>query len=421
MIVKLAYGRSTVSLDVRGMRCHALEPAAPRGSEDVTGMVTVALDHPLAGPPLVELARGKGKVTLVVPDATRKAELPAILPELFARLAAAGVRPEAITVLVACGTHPPASTADLAKLLGPLPGGVQVRQHDARDEASLVEVGTLPSGLTVRLNRAVVEAELVVAVSTLAHHYFAGYTGGPKLIFPGVAGYNEIQRNHSRVLELDRTPPRRHPGCEPGRVAGNPVAEEIRAAAALRPPDLLLAMVRGRDGRPAWLAAGPLEAVMEEGTARVRAWYEVAAGPFPRLVVSAGGHPHDHTLIQAHKALDAACRFAADGAELLFLAACDGGAGSPAIQPFLEDPRPQAILARLAERYVQYGHTTLRLVEKTARYHIHALTGLPAELVGRLGMHPVEDAQLVVNSWRDSTPGVTVGLMAGAAVYPARA
>ncbi len=420
MIVKLAFGRGVVSADVRGLRCHPLEPTAPRGSDDVAGLVAAALDRPLAGPPLGELLRGRRRVVLLVPDATRKAELPTVLPLLLARLEAAGVRRDRITVLVACGTHPPAPAEELDALLGPLPAGVVVRQHDARDEATLAVAGTLPTGLTVRLHRAVLEAEVVIAVSALAHHYFAGFTGGPKLIFPGVAGYDEIQRNHARVLDLSHTPPRRHPGCEPGRVAGNPVAEEIRAAAALRPPDLLLAMVRGRDGRPAWMAAGPLDAVAEAGAAQVRAWYEVTGGPFTRLVVSAGGHPHDHTLIQAHKALDAACRFASEGADVLFAAACEGGAGSPAMLPFLEDPRPAAILARLAERYVQYGHTTLRLVEKTSRFRVRALTRLPGELVQRLGMEPVTDAQGVLDGWREAAPGDVVGLMAGVAVYPAR-
>lgn len=420
MIVKLPWGRGAVSVDVRGLHCQALEPAAPRAGGEPAALAAAALDHPLSGPPLAELARGRRRVTVVVPDATRRAELPAVLPPLLARLAAAGVALETTTVLVACGTHPPVPAAELAALLGPLPSGVKVRQHDALDDSNLAVAGTLSTGLTVRLNRALLEADLVLVVSSLAHHYFAGFTGGPKLIFPGVAGYREIQINHGRVLDLGHSPPRRHPACEPGQVIGNPVAEEIRAAAALCPPHLALAMVRGRDGRPAWMGAGPLEAVWEEGTARVRGWYEVSAGPFPRLLVSAGGHPYDHTLIQAHKALDAACRFAVEGAEVVFVAACDGGVGSPAMQPFLEDPRPQAILARLAKDYVQYGHTTLRLVEKTARWKIHFLTRLPDHLITRLGMHPLRDPHCLLDRWRETAGGSTVGIMAGVTVYPSR-
>ncbi len=419
MIVRLPYGRTALPVDLRGLRCHPLQPTAPRAQAEAAELAATAFDHPIAGPPLAALARGRRRVTLLVPDATRKAELPAVLPVIGERLAAAGVSPASITVLVACGTHPPAQAGELAELLGPLPADVTVVQHDAHDEASLVMAGTLPSGLTVRLHRVLWQADLVVAVSALAHHYFAGFTGGPKLVFPGVAGYEEIQRNHSRVLDLDHRPPRRHPGCEPGRVAGNPVAEEIAAAAALRPPDVALGMIRGRDGRPAWMGAGPLDAVMAAGTALLRQWYEVTAGPFEKLVVAAGGYPFDHTLIQAHKALDAACRFASPGAEVLFAAACDGGPGSPAMAPFLSDPTPQAILARLAERYVQYGHTTLRLVEKTARFRVAAVTRLPEELVRRLGMVPLAEPQRLLDAWREATPGATVGVMAEAPVYPA--
>jgi nickel-dependent lactate racemase len=418
VIVRLPYGRGALPVDLRGLRCHPLEPTAPRAGTDAAELAVAALDHPIAGPPLTQLASGRRRVTLLVPDATRKVELPAVLPVIGERLTAAGVPTAGITVLVACGTHPPAPAGELAALLGPLPDGVTVVQHDARDEASLVVAGTLPSGLTVRLHRALLQADLVVAVSTLAHHYFAGFTGGPKLVFPGVAGYEEIQRNHARVLDLDHDPPRRHPGCEPGRVAGNPVAEEIAAAAALRPPDVALAMIRGRDGRPVWMGAGPLDAVMAQGTALLRQWYEVTAPRFERLVVAAGGYPSDHTLIQAHKALDAACRFASPGAEVLFAAACDGGPGSPAMEPFLADPTPEAILARLGQRYVQYGHTTLRLVEKTARYRVAAVTQLPEELVRRLGMLPLGDPQRLLDGWRDAAPGAVVGVMVGAPVYP---
>lgn len=418
MIVKLAYGRGTLSADLRGLRCYPLEPRAPRGSGNPAALAAAALDQPLAGPPLAELAEARRRVTVVVPDATRKAELPTFLPVILQRLAKAGVGEESITVLVACGSHPPAPAEELAALLGPLPPGVTVLQHDAKDASSLAWAGRLPSGLEVRLHRGVLEADLVVAVTVLTHHYFAGFSGGPKMIFPGLAGYEEIQANHARVIDWSLNQPQRHPRCEPGVVEGNPVAEEIWAAAALRPPDFTVAVVRGRDGRPAWVGGGPLSAVMEEGVGRVRGWYEVAAGPFPRVVVSAGGYPADHTLIQAHKALDAACRFAAPGAEVLFVAACDGGPGSPAMEPFLADPSPAAILARLRERYVQYGHTTLRLVEKTARYAVTAVTTLPEELVRGLGMQPAPDPQRTLDAWREAAPGEVVAVMAGSTVYP---
>jgi nickel-dependent lactate racemase len=270
VILRLPFGRDAITADLRGLRCRLLESAAPRISPDTRALVAAALDEPAGTSPLVELARGRHRVAVLVPDETRRLPLAEILPEILARLAAAGVPEQGITIVVACGTHPAVPTDQLTGLLGPLPPVVSVLQHDARDDAVLVPVGTLASGVTVRLHRTAVEADLLITVSLVAHHYFAGFTGGPKMVFPGVAGYAEIQANHARVIDLASGPPRRHAGCEPGVVAGNPVAEEIAVAAALRPPDLALLLVAGADGRPAWAAAGALDAVFPRATARVR-------------------------------------------------------------------------------------------------------------------------------------------------------
>jgi lactate racemase len=416
VILRLPYGRGFLAADLRGLRVWDLRPATPRHTPPVAQLLDNALDRPAQGPPLTELAKGRRRVTVLVPDATRKAWLAEVLPEVFARVQRAGS--DAITVLVACGTHPPVAGEALGGLLGPLPAGVRVLQHDAHDASALVQIGTLASGQPVRLNRLAVEADLLVVVSTVQHHYFAGFGGGPKLVFPGVAGYEETQANHGKVIDLASDPPRRHPRCEPGVLDGNPVAEEIAAAARLRPPDFALLLVPGGEGRPAWCVGGPLDVIYPRACDQVRAWFEATGGPFCRLVVSGGGFPFDHTLIQAHKALDAACRFAAQDAEVLFVARCDGGVGSPDMEPFLADPRAAAIVARLVEKYVQYGHTTLRLVEKTGAFRVLVRTELPAELAERLGMAVVPDLGAVLDRWRHEAPEETVGLMDGPAVYP---
>lgn len=417
MIVRLAVGTKHVALDLRGVRVHALAPRSPRPAPPVRPMVAEALQRPITGVPLAEMAKGWRRVTVLVPDATRKASLPEVLPAILGVLTSAGVREDGITVLVACGTHPASVALELPGLLGPLSSGVRLAQHDARDGTTLVGAGTLTTGLEVRFNRAVLECDGLVAVSTVQHHYFAGFGGGPKMVFPGVAGYREIQVNHSRVLEWAPVL-RRHPGCEPGLLKGNPVAEEIAEAAALRPPDLLLALVNGDDGRPRWAGSGPLDIVFADACERVREWYELDAGPFDRMVACAGGHPGDHTLIQAHKGLDAACRFLRPGGELLFLASLAGGAGAETMAPFLADPRPEAMLARLAEDYVQYGHTALRLVEKTGSFRIHLASGLDEALARALGFEVVGDPAAVVDRWRREAGGSLVGVVAGAAVYP---
>jgi nickel-dependent lactate racemase len=406
-----------LALDLRGLRVRALAPSAPPG-RDAGGLASAALDQPLTGPALVEMARGRGSVTVIVPDATRKASLPEVLPVVIERLHQAGIDDGAITVLIANGTHPVVGPEAISSLVGPLPGSIRVIQHDSRD-SGLVNLGDLRENLPLRLHPSAIECEFLITVGTVRHHYFAGFGGGPKMVFPGVGGYEEIQANHSLVLNLSGGHAVRDPGCEPGVLVGNPVAEEIRRAATLRPPDIAICLVEGREGGVAWAGAGPWEIAFESAVERVRMWFEVPLQErFDLMVASSGGDPADATLIQAHKGLDAACRFLKPGGELLLAASLDGGLGSEEMSPFVDDPNPESILARLSERWVQYGHTTLRIVEKTSRHRIHLHSNIAPEISTRLGFEPVANPTVLLDQWRQRHPGAQVGVMAASAVYP---
>jgi nickel-dependent lactate racemase len=417
VIARLARGRGDLRLDLRGLRVRPLDPDAPATCAPVAETVAAAVDQPLCGPPLSQGARGCRNAVIVVPDATRRVDLPEVLPVLFARLRSAGVPDDAVTIVVACGTHPAVEQRQLEELVGPVPPAVVVMQHDARaqDEMVALHHGTD----SVWRGRTVAEASFVVTVSSVRHHYFAGFGGGPKMLFPGVGAYGQIQSNHARVMCRDGQRWRRHPGCEPGVLAGNPVAEEIARLAAVRPPDGVLCTVPARDGHVGWAAYGGQTETFAAAVDVARSWYEIPReGPFDLMVVSAGGHPGDGTLIQAHKALDAASRFLAPGGEMLFVAELGGGGGSPDIEPFLERPDADAILDRLAERWVQYGHTVLRIVEKTARSRIWLHSELDPTVAQRLGFVVADDPADVVGCWRRDRPGQTVAVMNGPPVYP---
>ena len=417
MIVKFPFGDDRLALDLRGFRVRALAPNAPPG-RDAGALAAAALDTPLDGSSLEDCARGRGKATVIVPDATRKASLPEIVPVILERLGRAGIGPCSVTVLVANGTHPSVGPEALIHLLGPLPPQVRVLEHDSRVN-DLVAVGELRPGVPVRLHPAAVECDFVMTVGTVRRHYFAGFGGGPNMVFPGVGGYEEIQANHSLVLDRSGNQTVRRPECEPGNLIGNPLAEEIHRVAALRPPDIALCLVEGRDGGVAWAGAGPWNAAFQSAVERVRDWFEIPLEPrFGLMVADGGGTPTDSTLIQAHKGLDAACRFLEPGGELLWVASLESGLGSEEMVPFVADPQVEAILERLAERWVQYGHTTLRIVEKTARHRVHLFSSFNREVGAKLGFEPCDDPEAVINRWRERFPGERVGVMASGTVFP---
>ncbi len=418
MIIRLPFGQGAIAVDLRGFRIRPLQPEGPRGRSDPAQIVLHAVARPLSGPSLEVRARAAGNAVVIVPDGTRSARIPEILPALLRALTDWGIAPHRQTIVVACGTHPPAPREELEGIVGSLEPQVTVIQHDARDASALVTAGTVQGGGLIRLHRAVMEADLLVTIGGVRHHYFAGFGGGPKMVFPGVAGYEEIQANHARVFDLSGSEPIRRPQCEPGRLEANPVAQEIGEAADLRPPDVSVCLVPGIGGGVAEAVAGPWREAFDAAVARVREIFEVSGDQFDLVVASGAGAPSDETLIQAHKGLDAACRFSRPGAEVLFLASMAGGAGSGAMTPFLEDPRPESILNRLAGGWVQYGHTTFRLVEKTARHRVSLVTeGDWAGLEG-LGFERVATADEVVDRWREEFSGATVGVMTGPAVYP---
>jgi nickel-dependent lactate racemase len=417
MIVKLPYATDRLTLDLRGFRVRALAPRAPPG-RDAGALASAALDQPLAGPGLVDIARARESATVIVPDATRRASLPEVLPVVIERLQRAGIAEGAITVLIANGTHPAVGPEGIASLVGPLPVAIRVIEHDSRD-AELVSVGDLRDGLPLRLSPSAVECGCLITVGTVRHHYFAGFGGGPKMIFPGVGGYEEIQANHGLVLDLSGDHAVRHPGCEPGVLDGNPVAEEIGRAAKLREPHIALCLVEGREGGVAWAGAGPWETAFGAAVERVRDWFEAPPQDlFDLMVAGSGGSPTDTTLIQAHKGLDAACRFLEPGGELLWAASLDGGLGSDEMAPFVDDPSSESILARLSERWVQYGHTTLRIVEKTSRYRVRLYSRIAPDITTRLGFEPLTDPETLLSQWRERHPGARVGVMAASAVFP---
>ena len=109
------------------------------------------------------------------------------------------------------------------------------------------------------------------------------------------------------------------------------------------------------------------------------------------------------------------------GGELLWVASLDGGLGSPDMEPFVEDPRPTAILDRLEQGWVQYGHTTLRLVDKASRYRVALHSRLDPEIISRLGFESVDDPETTIVRWRERDSGARVGVMVSGAMYPRRA
>jgi len=361
------------------------EGAGPAGEARALGSL---LTSPTAGPPLDALARGAGKIGIVVPDRTRAAGLAELLPGVVDALQAASPR-AAITVLVGGGTH---AGDDPAAWSRRLPPAVSLHVHDARDEAGLVTRGATSRGTPVTLSRAAAGTDLLVVLGAIGFHYFAGYSGGRKGIFPGLGGYEAIRRNHAHVLVPD---PGRglHPACRSGNLVGNPVHLDALEAARMVGPEVFLVNVAlGPDGGIEDLVTGDLAVAHAAGAARYGERHTVELdAPVDLVIADAGGHPTDLDLVQAHKSLRHAATAVRDGGALVLAARCEEGVGSSTMARWFDHLDADGLEDALRADYTLNSHTALSFRRITERVAVHLVTELDPDLVRRTGAVPHRD------------------------------
>jgi nickel-dependent lactate racemase len=388
--VVLPYGPGRLAAPVpEGWALDLIAPAGPGDLPDLRRTLFDALDRPLGSAPLRRRLPEQGRVLLLLSDHTRRDGKRSLVPLLLEYLEGCGVRGDRVHLMFAAGTHPPMTAAQRESAVGA--GPLRAHPHFQHDcEAPARSLGTTGRGTPVALNERLWDYELVICVSGVTHHYFAGFTGGRKLLLPGAAARRSILANHRLVLD-DGDGGGRRTGVGPGRLAGNAVAEDMAEAAALFDrPVFAVAGVAGQqpDGF-AGLWAGALEPAHRTACRAYLGWRLHRTERRYDLVLSAsGGHPLDRNLIQAHKGLDNAARLLAPGGVIVHAAACDQGLGAAGLEPWLELPDRAEHARRLRRDYTIYAQTLLALRDKAAAARIILVTHLEDRTVRALGMEP---------------------------------
>jgi lactate racemase len=325
MRVDLCYGRGELSvdlpddLDVTVVR----KPKMPR-LPDGAGAVRAALSHPVGADRLEVEARGTKSACILICDITRPVPNGLVLPPLVRGLMAAGIDPRRITVLVATGLHRPNLGDELAELVGDpfVLGTVRVENHDARDDDAHLDLGFTPAGTPVKLDRRFVEADLRIVTGLVEPHFMAGYSGGRKVIAPGVAHKETITTFHSHRFMA-------HPRAENLVLEGNPLHEEQLAIAAMVGRVLAVNTVIDEARQLSFVNFGEVVASHREAVAFVERYVTV---PVPRrfgtVVTSAAGYPLDKTYYQTVKGMVAPLDILAPGADLVIASECSEGMGS---------------------------------------------------------------------------------------------
>jgi nickel-dependent lactate racemase len=315
---------------------------------------------------------------IVISDITRPTPSARLLPHLLAEL-----RCDQPRILIASGNHRAHTPAELRKLIGAVELPVEDHDHRAPD---LVLVGTTRRGTPIHVNRRYHEADVRVIVGQVAFHPFAGYSGGAKLVVPGLSSDETIRINHARALD---------PAARSGHLDGNPVREDLEEGLALCPPSFALHVVLDLDGVVVGASAGNAIASHRHAVSLHDQWYRPAlparAGA---AVVSAGGFPKDLDFRQACKALEYAARGVEPGGELLLIAECGDGVGSAEMQALWSCARTVEELIATLERDNPPGAQRVYPIARLCRdYRVSLCSALSPTQTGQLLLHPVDDPQ----------------------------
>ena len=304
------------ALVARGARLAQPLAAVERGMSpgSLDELCRRALAEPIGSASLASMVGSRARVAVVVSDATRDEPRTAMFAAV--REALAHLPDAAFTLVVASGTHAP-RPADTA-LDSAILRRYAVVVHDGADVAASVDLGTTAEGTRVRVNRAVVQTDLVVSLGRVRPHYFAGYSGGVKGVFPGCGHSPDVRQNH--LLKAD-------PTARLGVIRGNRCRADMEAAVELlRTPKFVLNVIADCDNGAVDAVAGDIVLAHREAARRAAPWFQVAA-PRGRVVVTSDRPPVTSSLYQASKLLPPAGAVLEEGGTAIIVADCSEGTG----------------------------------------------------------------------------------------------
>ena len=320
MKVELAYGDTGLVVDVPADRTTVVTPHGGRRRRRRAGRrASTPSAGPTAGAPLATRVRRGRRVAISICDGTRPQPRHVVVPALLDELEGV-VDPDDIVVLVATGTHRANTPVELEAMLGrDVLDRVRVVNHDARDDASLRWVGRLAGDVPVWLNAEWLDADVRITTGFVEPHFFAGFSGGPKMVAPGTG------RPRDGAGPARRPAHRRRAG-DVGVTIGNPVHDAVRAIAAATGVDFAVDVLLDRRHRIVDVFAGDL---LEEHAAACAAARRVAMVPVPApfdvVVTTNAGFPLDQNLYQCVKGMAAGASVVRPGGTLICAAECRDG------------------------------------------------------------------------------------------------
>ncbi len=412
MRLQLAYGRKGLGIELPDhAQVTVVEPQFVLGIPDEQAAIVASLGSPMGTPPLRELVRPDDTVAVVFSDLTRPMPNDRVLPPLLAELTLAGVPDKQIVLINALGTHRSQTGPELMRMLGSeVVSRYRIEQHDPWDNENLVEVGRNRAGRPVRVNRTYIEASVHILTGFIEPHFFAGFSGGPKAVLPGVSDIEAILDNHGASMIAD-------PKATWTVTEGNPIWEEMVAVAQSTTPAFLLNVTLNRSREITAVFAGDLAQAHRAGVAFMRRTaMQPVSEPFDIVITSNSGYPLDLNLYQSVKGMSAAAQIVRPGGDIIIAAECwDGVPSHGEYRRLLWDASsPTELLDKIMAPgfrcHDQWEAQIQAQIQLKANVHVYA-DGLSDEELRRALVIPCHSIEETVAQLWHNNPGATIAVL----------
>jgi nickel-dependent lactate racemase len=396
MRVRLEYGRTGLDVELPdrpGLHTLSYQAAAPL--PDPAAALRGVLERPTGALPLAQLAAGRRNACIAICDITRPVPNALILGPVLQTLEDAGISRESILLLVATGLHRPNVGDELLEMVGRhIVDRYRIENHLGQDLGSHTFLGNTPRGVPIWIDSRYVQADLKLTVGLIEPHFMAGFSGGRKLICPGLAALETVRAWHSPAF-LE------HPRADSGILEGNPVHEENTWIGRRAGCDFIVNVVIDAQRRPLKFVAGDMEQAFLAGAGFVR---DVVTDTIPEpadiVVTSSAGYPLDTTFYQSVKGMVSALPVVKEGGTIVLAASLTEGIGSPQFQSlFREHVSLDAFAAKIQTPgyFVmdQWQLEEMAKVLRKARVRVVS-DGLPAETLQRLFVESAPSVEAAV-------------------------
>lgn len=334
------------------------------------------------------------KIAVVVADKTRLCQYPDLLPILVQQLELNQAHPSNIVFYIAYGTHAPQTNSECRSAYGDIFLSKKFIHHDCRDLSLFVQIGQTERKTPVRIRKDLLDSDLIITFGAVSHHYFAGFGGGRKLLFPGLGYIDDIYHNHS--LFLDLADQRLHPGCRPGQLENNPISSDLKEIYDLfNVPQVNIHGILDSRGRVCQLLIGNgYDHFLSACNLLDTCYRSISQKKYNTVIASCGGYPKDINFIQSHKAINNAALFLKDGGNLIILAECKDNIGSDTFIEYFNLSGFENAFAVISSNYKGNGGTALSMMSKTQRINIFIKTELDDTICSAMDLKKIDDQMI---------------------------